>query len=105
MGLDIFFLEDIRNALLAADQASAQTAVMAASLQGRPPSMRQTVEINVEELDALELRAFRSGYKAAVSTVALAFGITPAAVTGLSVTQVQGGDGSALGLVPVERAR
>jgi len=63
MGLDIWFAEDIRNALLAANEASGQTAAMVAMLEPRP--------------EPRELRAFRDGFKAALVTVALAFGFSP----------------------------
>lgn len=58
MGLDdIFFAKDIRNALLAANEASSATAAQAGALG--------------------QLCAFRAGYHAALSTVALAFGLSP----------------------------
>ena len=60
MALDIYFREDIVNAILAANEASASTAVaVAGSTAGNPTY----------------LRAFREGYKAALITLALAFGI------------------------------
>jgi len=55
MALDIFFSEDIRNALLAADEASSSTAAYC--------------------LDGPVLWAYLEGYRAALTTVALAFGI------------------------------
>ena len=61
MGLDIFFAEDIRNALLAANEASGATAFVGARVGG-----------NVKLL-----RAYREGHKAALVTVALAFGLPP----------------------------
>jgi hypothetical protein len=67
MGLDIWFAEDIRNALLAADEASSATAAVAATF-GEPAT----------------LRAYREGYKAALTTVALAFGLSPSVITGRS---------------------
>jgi len=54
MGLNIWFSEDIRNALLAADEASGQMAAMVAMLEPRP--------------EPRELRAFRDGFKAALVT-------------------------------------
>ncbi len=66
MGLDIFFPEDIRNALLAADEASSSTAGVCAAV-GRDP---------------VTLRAYLEGYRAALTTVALAFGLSPAIITG-----------------------
>jgi hypothetical protein len=65
MGLDLFFTEDIRNALLAANEASASTARVCAALGG----------------DQVALRAYLEGYRAALTTVALAFGLSPAIIT------------------------
>jgi hypothetical protein len=97
MGLDIWFAEDIRNALLAANEASAATAAVIAEV-GRSPStgsgqdsgpgssiLRQAqgseqAVIDSTELLAVSLRAYREGYAAALATVALAFGISPAAL-------------------------
>ena len=76
MGLDIFFGDDIRNALLAANEASAATAARVADLR---------LDADVVE----NLRAYREGYKAALFTVALALGLVPAAVvTGWPVAPV-----------------
>lgn len=61
MALDIYFAEDIRNALLAANEASGDMAYAAIMAGG-----------NVETL-----RAYREGYKAALVTIALAFGQSP----------------------------
>jgi len=65
MGLDIFFAEDIRNALLAAHEASTATARVCAA----------------ESEDPVVLRAFLEGYRTALVTVALAFGLSPAIVS------------------------
>lgn len=118
MGLDIWFAEDICNALLAANEASAATAAVIAEMgagpsaspstgsgqdSGRGPStLRQdfgeTSPSSVEalsraaqgsgqavtdstELLVMSLRAYREGYKAALTTVALAFGLAPQAIT------------------------
>lgn len=83
-GLDIFFLEDIRNALLAANEASAATAVMIAEIGVSPSTgsgwgSGQAVTDSTDLL-ALSLRAYLEGYKAALATVALAFGIAPQAI-------------------------
>lgn len=59
MGLDIWFREDIENALLAANE-----------------SCRLTAE-SVGVGDPLD-RAYLKGYRAALSTIALAFGLSPA---------------------------
>ena len=101
MGLDIWFAEDIRNALLAANEASAATAAVIAEVGGGPstdsgqgPStLRQALRqaqdrtqgsgqavIGSTELLAVSLKAYREGYAAALATVALAFGISPAAL-------------------------
>jgi hypothetical protein len=66
MGLDLFFTEDIRNALLAANEASASTARVCAALGG----------------DQVALRAYLEGYRAALTTVALAFGLSPDIIGG-----------------------
>jgi hypothetical protein len=66
MGLDIFFSEDIRNALQAADEASSSTARVCATVGG----------------DQATSRAYLEGYRAALTTVALAFGLSPAIITG-----------------------
>lgn len=62
MGLDIFFADDIRRALLAADEASLSTARVCAATGGDPATVR----------------AYLEGYRAALATVALAFGLSPA---------------------------
>lgn len=66
MGLDIFFGDDIRNALLAADKASTSTARACAAGGGDP----------------VTLQAYLEGYRAALTTMALAFGLSPAIITG-----------------------
>jgi hypothetical protein len=117
MGLDIWFAEDIRNALLAANEASAATAAVISEVGGGaltdpstasgedsgpgPLTLRQALRqaqdraqglgqavTDSTELLAVSLRAYREGYKAALATVALAFGITPQAIT---LRQAQGG--------------
>ena len=113
MGLDIWFAEDIRNALLAANEASAATAAVIAEVGGGPstgsrqgPStgsgqdsghdsspLRQAQDMALRqaqgsgqavtdstELLAVSLRAYREGYAAALATVALAFGVSPASL-------------------------
>lgn len=59
--LDIYCREDIANALLAAEEASSATAAV----------MLDMVE------DPARLRVYREGYCAALTTVALAFGLSP----------------------------
>jgi hypothetical protein len=66
MGLDIFFIEDVRNALMAADEASSSTARACAAVSG----------------NQVTLRAYLEGYRAALTTVALAFGLSPAIIAG-----------------------
>jgi len=106
MGLDIWFAEDIRNALLAANEASAQTAAVIAEVGynsacehvpiqfdssqfvcqicGRKWSLTRALNLIRANDNGLtvNLRAYREGYKAALTTVALAFGISPQAITG-----------------------
>ena len=94
MGLDIWFAEDIRNALLAANEASAATAAVIAEVGQRPSassgqgpsSLRQAqgsgqAVTDSTDLLTVSLRAYREGYKAALATLALAFGIAPQAIT------------------------
>jgi hypothetical protein len=57
MGLSVYYPQDIRNALLAAEQASS-AALMAVSAEDDPFA-----------------RGYREGYRAALTTVALAFGL------------------------------
>ncbi|NIO69072.1 MAG: hypothetical protein GTN71_08560 [Anaerolineae bacterium] len=107
--MDIWFAEDIRNALLAANEASAATAAVIAEVGGGPstgsgqrpstgsgqrpstgseqsPSVLRQAQgsgqalTDSTELLAVSLRAYREGYKAALTTVALAFGIAPQAI-------------------------
>ena len=75
MGLDIFFAEDIRNALLAADEASSSTARVCAAVGG---------DGRVGDLPLL--RGYLEGYRAALSTVALAFGLSPTIIAGRQET-------------------
>ena len=77
MGLDIWFAEDIRNALLAANEASAATAAVIAEAGRLLPAGSEQAVTDSAELLAVSLRAYREGYKAALATVALAFGIAP----------------------------
>ena len=69
MGLDIFFSEDIRNALLAADEASSSTARVCAAVCGDGRGDGSPL-----------LRAYLEGYRAALTTVALAFGLSPSVI-------------------------
>ena len=78
MGLDIWFAEDIRNALLAANEASAATAAIIAEQDLSGP---QAIMI---------LRAYHKGYRAALVTVALAFGLPPQTIYVEPPTQIQG---------------
>jgi len=61
MGLDIWFSEDIKHILLAAERASALSLAQAAE---------STTDLNA-------LRAYQRGYRAALAAVALACGLTP----------------------------
>jgi hypothetical protein len=90
MGLDIFFSEDIRNALMAADEASSSTARACAAGGG----------------DQVTLRAYLEGYRAALSTVALAFGLSPDIIAGhrrdvLEVEARTVGEALPAGLAPI----
>jgi len=73
MALDIFFSEDIRNALLAATEASSSTARVCAAAGG----------------DQVTIRAYLEGYEAALTAVALSFGLSPAIVTAQRATPCQ----------------
>jgi len=66
MALDIFFSDDIRNALLAADEASSSTAAYCP--------------------DGPILQAYMEGYRAALTTVALAFGLAPSVIVAQGTT-------------------
>lgn len=63
MSLDIWFREDIRHILLAAERANALALAQAEESTADPDL----------------LRAFRRGYQAALTTVALACGLAPGA--------------------------
>lgn len=98
MGLDIFFLEDIYNAILAANEASSATAEAATSQDARTldliaEKLREELPEDTSRvlLDALHaaavgnvdtLKHYRRGYRAALTTVALAFGLSPAIIAG-----------------------
>lgn len=95
MSLDIWFGEDIRNAILAANEASSATAEAATSQDPRtldliaerlreelPEGSRALLEAlhtaAVGNVDAM--KHYRQGYKAALTTMALAFGLSPAII-------------------------
>ena len=80
MGLDIWFAEDIRNALLAANEASAATVAVIAEVGGGPSTDSRQPKADSINLATVRLRAYREGYKAALATLALAFGIAPQAI-------------------------
>ncbi len=69
MSPDIIFADDIRNALLAANE-------------GGTPSLEQirTILYQNQSGDTVPA-AYKAGYTAALTTVALAFGIAPQAIT------------------------
>lgn len=111
MGLDIFFSEDIRNALLAANEASSATAAVATGqdirtldriterLRGELSEDSQVLlealrDAAVGNVDAV--RHYRHGYKAALTTVALSFGLSPALIVGQSNTLALGVQDKAL---------
>ena len=89
MGLDIFFLDDIRNSLLAANEASAATAAVITEVGGgcghpfpRTAAItcsvckRKEYYVAASDFLPVSLRVYREGYVAALKTVALAFGIS-----------------------------
>jgi len=96
MALDIWFAEDIRNALQAANEASSATAEAATSQSVRTldliaEKLREELPEDTSRvlLDALHtaavgnvntLKHYRRGYKAALITLTLAFGISPQAI-------------------------
>ena len=98
MGLDIFFLEDIRNAILAANEASSATAEAATSQSVRTLDLiasklreelpEDTTRVLLDALHAAAvgnvntLKHYRRGYRAALITLALAFGLSPAIIDG-----------------------
>ena len=92
MGLDIFFGEDIQNAILAAEEASGAMAEVAAAAQVAqlnalyaelrqviPPGEGQMILAALQECMARfdPVRLFRAGYRSALTTIALAFGANP----------------------------
>ena len=104
MGLDIFFLEDIRNAILAANEASSATAeaatsgstglttgqdvqtldLIAGKLREKLPEDKSRVLLDALHAAAVgnvnALKHYRRGYRAALITLALAFGLSPAII-------------------------
>ena len=98
MGLDIFFPEDIRNAILAANEASSATAeaaisesvqtldLIAEKLQEKLPEDASRVLLDALHAAAVgnvdTLKHYRRGYRAALVTLALAFGLPPAIIDG-----------------------
>jgi hypothetical protein len=98
MGLDIWFREDLRNAILAANEASNATAEAATSQDARTldliaEKLREELPEGTSRvlLDALHaaavgnvdvIRHYRRGYRAALATLALAFGLCPAVIDG-----------------------
>jgi hypothetical protein len=106
MGIGIYFVEDIRNAILAANESSSATAEAATSgstglTTGQDVQTLDLVASKLREklledksrvlLDALHaaavgnadaLKHYRRGYRAALITLALALGLSPAIVEG-----------------------
>ena len=62
MSADVYFKRDIANALLATYQSAKETANV------------------IDSDDAARVAVFHAGYRSAISTLALFFGISPAAV-------------------------
>ena len=76
MGLDIWFVEDIRNALLAANEANAATSAAVADTM-----VTEAADLLPrQQTRTCILRAYREGYAAALATIALAFGLSPTAL-------------------------
>ena len=104
MGLDIWFREDLRNAILAANEASNATAEAATSQDARTldliaEKLREELPEGTSQvlLDALHaaavgtmdvIRHYRRGYRAALATLALAFGLCPAIIDGSKTPDV-----------------
>lgn len=98
MGLNFWFEEDLRNAILAANEASSATAEVATSQEARTLDLiAQELREELPEgtsrvlLDALHtaavgnvdtLKHYRRGYRAALVTLALAFGLSSALIDG-----------------------
>jgi hypothetical protein len=76
MSLDIWFQEDIKHILLAAERANAL-------------SLAQAEESTA---DARLLQAFRRGYQAALTTVALACGLAPGEEKPTTHPRLRGGE-------------
>lgn len=97
MSLDIFFLDDIRNALLAADAASSGVTGVAFEAQAQlldqvyaelakelqsAKGQRLLAGLHLAAKDSLRgMVYYRRGYRAALVTIALAFGVSPAVFT------------------------
>lgn len=71
MSLDIFFKEDIANALRSANHGSGNAALVVQD------AIKTALENNLDVPDIIanNLRIYRQGYKDALDTIALAFGI------------------------------
>lgn len=99
MSLDIFFSADIRSAILAANEASSATAEAALSqdtriidqlvreiwveLHGDGVTKAKLEIVHQAALSNVDiLKHYRKGYRAALVTLALAFGLSPAIVDG-----------------------
>jgi hypothetical protein len=68
MSLDIWFREDIKNIILAAEQANAQA--LQAGLGSTDPELHRACP-------ECKRRIYHQGFRAALSTLALAFGLAP----------------------------
>jgi hypothetical protein len=68
MSLDIWFREDIKNIILAAEQANAQA--LEAGLGSTDPDLQRACP-------ECKRRTYHQGFRAALSTLALAFGLAP----------------------------
>ena len=68
MSLDIWFREDIKNIILAAEQANVQP--LEAGLGSTDPQLQKACP-------ECKRRIYHQGFRAALSTLALAFGLAP----------------------------
>ncbi len=75
MSLDIWFSEDIKHILMAAERASALSLAQAEESAGDPNT----------------LRAYRRGYQAALTAIALACGIAAGGEEEANARRLQGG--------------
>lgn len=76
MGWGYFSSENIRDALLSANENSSATAALVA-------------EMSIDTDTIANLRTYREGFRAALCTLALAFGLSPSIIAGSGEQQAQ----------------